>query len=383
MAFLSKVGGIFYGRHVTYVDGVRKEVRRSFRTRDARVAHRRLEEWEGEIEAERWGARPRLTFDTAATRWLHEGCRALKPASLARYEVSMRQLRPHFGALNLIDIDSAAMTRFEARRRRHAGRAWAPDARGVYKTRVTDQSIRRDFACLSSMMSWAVAMKWIDRNPVPGFLKDHGKHLRGTKARARYLSHAEESRLLAAALTDRNASDHEKQMLHAAIIFAIDTGLRLEEQMSLEWRDVQRGARPYVAVRETKTGEPRKVPLWPRTMRAVVDALPMPADARYVFWRRNGQRYGSMTTAFRAACARAGIEDLTWHDLRRTCGCRLLQDHRMGIAHVSRWLGHKSVSMTERHYAFLGIDNLLDEVERLSQPSAPSAQLLPLRRASG
>lgn len=52
MAFLSKVGSIFYGRHVAYVDGARKEVRKSFRTRDARVAHRRLEEWEREIECQ-------------------------------------------------------------------------------------------------------------------------------------------------------------------------------------------------------------------------------------------------------------------------------------------------------------------------------------------
>jgi integrase len=49
------------------------------------------------------------------------------------------------------------------------------------------------------------------------------------------------------------------------------------------------------------------------------------------------------------------IEPLSWHDLRRTCGCRLLQDYQRSRGQVSKWLGHASISVTERNYAFLTV----------------------------
>ena len=59
-----------------------------------------------------------------------------------------------------------------------------------------------------------------------------------------------------------------------------------------------------------------------------------------------------------------GILDLHLHDLRRTGGCRLLQEYRMSMEGVSKWLGHSSVKVTENVYAFLTVDQMHDEVER-------------------
>lgn len=56
--------------------------------------------------------------------------------------------------------------------------------------------------------------------------------------------------------------------------------------------------------------------------------------------------------------AKVGITDIHIHDLRRTCGCRLLQDRRMTMPEVSKWLGHASVVLTEKVYAFLKVENL-------------------------
>jgi integrase len=54
------------------------------------------------------------------------------------------------------------------------------------------------------------------------------------------------------------------------------------------------------------------------------------------------------------ACAkRAKVEDVRWHDFRRTAGCRWLQRDGRSMEEVSLLLGHSSVTVTEKIYAFL------------------------------
>jgi len=57
------------------------------------------------------------------------------------------------------------------------------------------------------------------------------------------------------------------------------------------------------------------------------------------------------------------IPNLRWHDLRRTCGCRLLQDLKLSMEEVSKWLGHASIEQTEKAYAFLEVEHLREAVQ--------------------
>ena len=99
---------------------------------------------------------------------------------------------------------------------------------------------------------------------------------------------------------------------------------------------------------------------------------------RFVFATKDGHRYSENSPthyeALQAAVRRANksrceagrevMEHLEWHDLRRTCGCRLLQDLEFEMKQVSVWLGHTSVEVTEQHYAFLKVDHLQKALER-------------------
>ena len=53
---------------------------------------------------------------------------------------------------------------------------------------------------------------------------------------------------------------------------------------------------------------------------------------------------------FKKECRKHGIRDARFHDLRRTFGYRLILNG-IPIYHVSKLLGHSSVTTTERHYA--------------------------------
>jgi integrase/recombinase XerD len=89
--------------------------------------------------------------------------------------------------------------------------------------------------------------------------------------------------------------------------------------------------------------------------------------SRYVFCHDNGDRYVNMEKGLKAARRRAALRAMRWHDLRRTCGCRLLQDYGLSMEAVREWLGHSSVIVTEKAYAFL-------EIEQLHRAAQKSAQ---------
>jgi integrase/recombinase XerD len=246
----------------------------------------------------------------------------------------MGHLLTHCGRLHLDDIKSAALSDFEQRRKADG---------------VSSSSIRRDLACLSVIFSTAEEWEWVSSNPVKPFLRSRAKKgLREGAPHTRWLSHAEEEAILAAIPFKAGQ----------AVIFAIDTGLRKEEQFSLLWADVDLRAKEIqVRADVSKTSKSRVVPLLDRTWRQLRD-MPRHLHCPYVFHTQDGKRYSPNSPTcwegLQKAVRRAGIaEKVQWHDLRRTCGCRLLQDRGFSMEVVAKWLGHSSVKVTERHYAFL------------------------------
>ena len=264
----------------------------------------------------------------------------VKPTTQTRYRISAKHLTRSFEGRYLHEITPGALSGFETRRREEG--AAAP-------------TIRRDLACLSSMFE-TVMIDWDMNaaNPVPSFLKKRRRRgLKESPPRRRYLTIEEETALLEA------AGDYLKPM----ISFAIDTGLILEEQMSLIWKNVNL-QRDEITLVDTKNGEIRVVPLLERSAQISAHLPRHIRPPHYVFHKEDGSRYGRVTRGLAGAARRAGIENLRWHDLRRTCGCRLLQDHELSMEQVQKWLGHKSVVTTQRSYAFLDEESLSKAVSR-------------------
>lgn len=82
----------------------------------------------------------------------------------------------------------------------------------------------------------------------------------------------------------------------------------------------------------------------------------------FVFAHDDGARYVAMEKGFKAAARRARIVDVRWHDLRRTAGCRWLQRDRRSMEEVSVLLGHSSIAVTEKSYAFLDAETVAVDV---------------------
>jgi len=144
----------------------------------------------------------------------------------------------------------------------------------------------------------------------------------------------------------------------------VETGMRLEELLSLKWEQVDLERREVRLVR-TKTNRPRVVPLSTRAV-AVLAATGGPLGAStYVFINSaTGDRYRKIRRAFRTACRRAGLEDVRFHDLRHTFASWAVQSGA-DLYRLSRILGHTTLQMTTR-YAHLSTQHLHEVIKRMA-----------------
>jgi integrase len=338
MSRLYRRGKTYWGRASR--DG--REIRRSLKTADRKVAERRLRFWLNELDAISWGEKPRRSYADAEEKFIREHLTTIKLRAAKRYGDSLKHLSEHFGDKTLDQITSAELSSFETKRREDG---------------VSTSTIRRDLACLSSMLTSCVDWEWLDANIVPAYLRRRSKRgLKEGAPRTRYLTEHEELALLQAASPD----------VRRAIALAIDTGLRREELFSLQWNqiDVDRGI--ITTTTKTKSGRARSVPLPERS----VNILPR-HDADYVLINPDTKkRYVQMNKGFKAAVRRAEIGHTQWHDLRRTAGCRWLQRDGKSIMEVSMLLGHSSVQVTEQRYAFLESERVAASIGRTKSGTA-------------
>lgn len=316
-----------------------KTLREPLQTRSLRQAQERRDRILAELAAGKWGDKRDHTFNEAVSKWIDSHFPTLKPKSIQRYRVSLTHLIEAFDGVPLQQITSSILSDFEVGRRKQG---------------VTNATIRRDLSCLSSLFSSCQDWEWIDDNePLKFMRKRKKKGLTEAPPKTRYLSVPEEEILLPACTPT----------LYRAVAFAIDTGLRKEEQFSLLKSDVDLGL-GIIRVRSeiTKTTLPREVPLLPRAQSIVLELLDNPLRSPWLFTSPTGNRYSEKSNTFyarlRRATSRVDINPLSWHDLRRTCACRLLQNHNLSLHEVSTWLGHQSVQTTERAYAFLEQEQL-------------------------
>jgi len=355
-----QTGEVWHGR--VYHAGRKRT--KSLETTRAAVARQRLEEWVDELKANGWRSSVKHPFADASRRFQDEHFPRLKAASSDRYATSLLALARHFGGMAVEDIGRSDLAAFEAARR---------------KSGSANATIRRDLQCLSALLRCAGEWEWLRSNVAAEFLQSASRRgLSEPPPRTRYLGHEEESAILHRILARMDARRyssyhfHRDFMLWAAAILAIDTGLRREELLGLEWRDVDLEANQItIRAERAKSGLYRAVPLLDRARKILVNNLPR--RTRFVLHDNDGERYADLAPWLKATAAEVGITDLRWHDLRRTCGCRLLQDHGLPMEKVSLWLGHSSIAITERAYAFLDVRHLHAAIAAQRQPVLPAA----------
>jgi len=165
----------------------------------------------------------------------------------------------------------------------------------------------------------------------------------------------------------RDALPHHLKTL---FVVAFATGVRRGELLAIKWSHVDFNE-GLIALTHTKNGEKRSIPILDGDMRNYLLAAKAERDSDYPdcewVFSRGGKKVTDFRTGWDAACKKAGVPDLTFHDLRRTAVRNM---RRAGVPQVVRMKisGHKTDSM-ERRYNIVDKDDL-DIARRFMQEAA-------------
>jgi len=210
-------------------------------------------------------------------------------------------------------------------------------------------TINRQFSFLRHVLQIAVRDGKIGRNPVSGvkFFPESN--------RTRFLSD-EEVKSLKAVMNPDNFK---------RVAFAINTGLRREEQFSLRWDQVGWESRT-LTIPLPKGGKTRHVPLSDAALSILrsLDTL----DSPWVFPRESnrllpGSADSFVNRKYAPALRKAGIKGACWHTLRHTAASRLVMAG-VDLYAVKEILGHRDIKTTLR-YVHLAPGYLHQAVNRI------------------
>jgi integrase len=174
--------------------------------------------------------------------------------------------------------------------------------------------------------------------------------------RVRFLSEAEETKLL-------DTIQRLYPQFRPHVLLALHTGMRMSEQYSLDWNQVDLDRR-QIHLGRTKNGHPRHIPLNDVAVEALNTLGPVASGPVFPSSRvaEGGSLQGSRGW-FPDAVDQAGLQDFTWHCLRHTFASRLVMAG-VDIRTVAELLGHRTLQMVMR-YSHLAPEHQADAVNRL------------------
>lgn len=303
-----------------------------------------------------------LTFDDFADwykrEFLHKPIyeKGLKVSGVKDYERAKNKVdrfKEFFGELKMKDFTENDLRRW-ARFRRESDE-------------VLTATLNRDFALMRTMFRRGFKSRMIS------FVPDFDINVAAETERDRVMTFDEEKRLLASCVAEETISvtkkngrkyemtiDAKREHLKPIIIVAVDTALRLNELFTLTWSDIDFDNDVIsVKAQNAKKQIGRKTLITPRVKKELLKIYESSDKSSRVFNQKSPVR------AFRTACDRAGIDDLTFHDLRHTAITRMI---RAGISHteVMKMSGHKTMK-TFLRYLNIHADAVQNAAQKLAE----------------
>lgn len=249
---------------------------------------------------------------------------------VVKIQSNLRRLRAAFGACSPFDIQDTLDAYVEGRLKE-----------------VSERSIGRELGDLRAALNWGAHPK-SGRDKKPLLTEPPAKIWFDNKVtkRTRVASEEELKKL-------SEAMKGEEFWVKMAFYLAISTAQRKQAVLDLTVDRVRWDVGHMDFKNPNLTGwrKGRSTVLIPEELKPLLKQACEESKSGYVV-EKNGRPVKAPTLYYRWSLmkARAGVENLWWHDLRRTWATLAARD-RVDMLQISRQLGHSSLKMTEEHYA--------------------------------
>ncbi len=258
-------------------------------------------------------------FDEFVPEYLKKHATSLK--SYDFYEVICTILKRHFGDTYLYEISRYHVESYQAERSKQVGVCM----------------VNRELTILKGIFTKAIDWGFPMKNPVKGV------KLGKEKPRERFLAPEEIGKLIEACRKERQAP-----YLNSVVIIALFTGMRKKELLTLKREHISMD-RDIMKIVGSKSGDTRFARLYPTAKREVAKLL-IKSNSEYLIHDKDGEPFKDIKKSFNAAVRRAELQDVRFHDLRRTFGTIGAIDAGIDEKAMQNLLGHASIETTMKHY---------------------------------
>jgi integrase len=334
------------GGYYALVKRGNKQFRRSLRTKDRKLADRRLSEFCAQVGSLKITAEAGQSFDEVANRWMAVTSHTLKPSSALRRELCIKALSPFFAGLLIRNVRPQHCERWLIER--------AP--------KLAAMTMNRELELMRSVFAYAVKLGLMLKNPAADI-----ERRRVVQAAIQIPSREQFRKLLEAIRISDGRNDSQQKARPGADLVELlaYSGCRLQEATSLRWQDVdfERNALTVTGGDVgTKNHEQRTIPMTDALraflMRLKTERNPQPGDFISLI--------DSAKKCLQTACRRLGFPAFTHHDFRHLFATTCIEAG-VDIPTVSRWLGHKDGgALAMRVYGHLRQEHSFSMIKRVT-----------------
>ena len=309
--YRNESSGIYYA----LVKRTGKQYRRSLKTTDRKLAERRLSDFRQKVGLLSRTASPnQFSFSDIADRWIETLRPTLKPMSLSRRVVSLKQIKPYFATLSVRQLSTSACEEWAAKR--------SPS--------ISASTYNNERDTIIAVLAYAKREGLLLDNPAEVLPR---RKLSKTQVA---IPTREQFSVLVSTLRAMDRRYREAANLVELLAYS---GMRLGEATSLRWSNVNFQASRFLVTggeSGTKNLEVREVPLFP-ALRGFLEKLHIsrsPAATDFVIPIYSAKK------ALETACRKAALPDFTHHALRHYFVSNAIEAG-IDFKVIAGWVGHK------------------------------------------
>ena len=330
------------GGYYALVKKADKQFRRSLKTKDRKLADRRLKVLKEQIGGLSLADDSKLGFEAVANRWLESVKHTLAPGTIEQLEIRIKNIAPFFKGTPLRNI-----THFQCER-------WAID-RGA---KLATQTFVHELETMRSVFDYGRKHGLILINPATSI-----KRPKVTFSKAAIPTRDQFVKLVAQIRKSDGRADSQRKSKDGAdlVEFLAYSGARIGEARAARWEDAKFQDN-MIWIHGTKSEQSdRLIPMTAALREFLLqlrsESNPSPRDRIL--------RIDSAKKSLATACEKLGFTRFSHHDFRHFFATTCIESG-VDIPTVSRWLGHSDGgALAMRVYGHLQVEHSLAMSKRV------------------